>query len=235
MKRITKLFLLVPAAFVVFGAAPAQAQIPVTDGAHIGTQIAEFFQTALRWEKELENYMEHMKKISDGRGLGMLASVPEIEQLTQAWGNYNDALNTSYGHLLNPRATDLKNFYTKYNHCNNIKDNEERWNCDAQTAVTYNAMGKLHEFMEKSEKRVQAIRQLRNAINNTEDIKLSADLTARMNGEIASLQSNTQEIQMYMSQVEQQEKLIAEQERQLYQKMLKSTVVNTPKEPKWTQ
>lgn len=142
-------------------AAPAQAQIPVTDIANLAAQIQQYSSMVADYTAQYEHYknmVERLKAISGVRDIVSLLGLQEVK----------DALSESDYNAIAALAGDLNDFDNPAN----------TKNLSAMTSVAKNAFS-----------RITAIKDLKDKAGSTMDQKESEALSNRINAENLKLQN----------------------------------------------
>jgi hypothetical protein len=88
---------LAPFLILIALAAPAHAQIPVTDGAHIGTSVMNQVETIMQWVEQLEQMEAQLKQAEKElealRGSGTFGKFDDSTDLHQIVANFREANN----------------------------------------------------------------------------------------------------------------------------------------------
>lgn len=196
--------------FSMFG--NANAGVPVIDSTNIMQMVWE-------WAEKLKQYEEHMKKLSEGRGLGSILPTAELDKIYNYDELFNSYMNFQFGAGFNDNnARTIYNSNILFDYCNMVKDRSEKAICEARLKDASQTMSNAQKAIGKIQSRVNNINSLKAIIDNTDDVKSSADLMSRVNAEAAAIENAMGEVGVMLGVAEQQELIRREQEVQLYKK-----------------
>ena len=209
--------------------ANVQAQIPVTDVASIGTNVANQAETIVQWVNQLKSMKAQIDQqvatfnsLNGARGLGSLLNNPALKNyLPPDWQNvYTSLQNGGYGGLTGAAKA--------------IRDANMIYNCADKTGpaltlcqreLSKNAQDKAlaQGAYSAAKQRIAQIDGLIGQINATTDPKAIAELQARIAGETAQIQNETTKLQLFQMLAQAEEKLIQQQKYELLMKNATST------------
>lgn len=217
LKIITVCFV---AGWMLVKAGSANAQIPVTDGAHIATSvmnqiesIAKYVEQIAQLKAQLEQMEQQYKALTGSRNLGAILNDPKFKDyLPPGWAEvYDSVRNGGYSGLTGSAAA-IYEAAKKYDACQHIKRDDERINCQARAIKGATDKGFAVDAFEVAKGRLGQIEQLMNRINSTDDPKAIAELQGRIATEQAMIQNEATKLQMFQI-IAQAEDRIQQQQR----------------------
>jgi len=173
---------LVALSFVAVGGV-AQAQIPVTDGAHIAVSVFNEVEQITKWVAQFQQLAQQIKQaealfnsMNGARGMGTLFDNPGITTvLPPDWQNLISQIKSTAAY-----ATNRAKYPTFSNKpaTNNLYD------------VIASQESVMQDLYDKSTQRVQQIKQLMTEIDLASDPAAKMDLANRMANEQNAIQAN---------------------------------------------
>jgi hypothetical protein len=191
MKRLKKI-LITASLLLCFGYAPvAGAQIPVTDGAHIGTSIMNQIETIEQWAQQIEQMKEQIDKAQ------------ETLDALKGGGQFGNLLNSV---PKNPLPKDIGVLMTGYKSMPGYGSERTKYPT-FEDAPKANAMfdaiagqNATYQYLyTETTKRVDNIDALMTAINQAKDPGDKLDLANRLSIEQSTVSSNMNLIKVYES------------------------------------
>jgi type IV secretion system protein VirB5 len=212
------------AAVVLVWSSLAKAQIPVIDPAAIAKQIeqmiemAKQLQTAKDQLAQAEKLYGSMNKLTNMGDIASALNSPDVRSaLGKDFGSVQAALSGRGEGAMGANADKFRaesEVYTRPG-----EDYYARASRESQAANAGQA-SVAQQAIEASNKRMAGLNELQRQIGQSEDPKTIADLTARINVEMAQLQNETVRMQaLAMLQTVQAQKQ-DEQDRQAYYKQI---------------
>lgn len=218
-------------AVAIFAVAPAFAQIPVTDGASIATNIANQVQTIAKWKLQYEQMLSQIKQmeqqyksLTGARGLGAIFQKPELrDYLPDDWQNvYDNVRNGGYSGLTGSAQAiyDASKFFDACAFHSAVESPTElqlaaQKACEAKAVKGSQDKAFALEAFEDAKSRLDQINQLMGAINNTDDPKSIAELQGRIAAEQAMIQNEQIKLQMYAMVAAAEDRLHEQRQREI--------------------
>lgn len=222
MKKILYAFIV---SMCIFGSA-ANAQIPVTDGLHIGFQKAEFLVQIENWKKQVDQLKTQINAITGARGLGFSNYSYNIREfLPPGYQAQYDAI-TQNGYYGMTAAAKLLRDRTRVYDCANIASKvglQSYKACDTESNKISQDKAFILDAVQKSRTRLSQIESLMGSINGTSEQKAILEIQGRIQVEQAALQNETMNVALYQK--------LSEVETQLAKQRVKeqwTSTMNTP-------
>jgi type IV secretion system protein VirB5 len=218
MKRI-----LVGAAFSALVASSAYAQIPVTDGASITTQVTNQVQTIAQWTSQLKsmtNQITQMERqyssLTGSRGLGAIMNNPSLrDYLPNNWQGVYDSVKSGGYSGLSGTGKSVYDANKIYDSCAFISVLDQRTACEARAVKGSQDKGFALDAYNAAKGRIGQIDQLMGQINSTQDPKAISELQARIQVEQANIQNEQTKLQMYEMVAAAEDKVQAQRQREI--------------------
>ncbi|WP_188012743.1 P-type DNA transfer protein VirB5 [Photobacterium damselae] len=216
--------------------AQSNAGIPVSivfDAPAQANQIKNFAQMLKEYAmlgeqlNEMKNQFHQMEKefrsTTGSRNLGEILNDPQFAQyLPENWETvYAGVRNQGYDGLSDSAKT-IRTATKVFDACALIKDEQEKRTCDALAVKPAQDQAFALDAYKTSQKRVDQIDGLMKKINQTNDPKSIAELTARIQAEQALIQNEQTKLTLYESSAEAEQKLLNQQIKETTQKSLSS-------------
>lgn len=204
----------------------AFAQIPVTDGASIGQQIAAQVETIAKWKIQYDQMMNQIDQakqqfdsMNGSRGLGNIMNDPKFRDYLPAdWqGVYDSVRNGGYNGL-SGRGQTVYNANKIFDSCATISVLEQRTACEARAVKASQDKGFALDAYDAAKGRINQIDQLMNKINQTQDPKAIAELQGRIAAEQANIQNEQTKLQLYAMVAAAEEKVQTQRQREIQAK-----------------
>jgi type IV secretion system protein VirB5 len=197
MNIIKALVICIIASWMLIKASGAHAQIPVTDGASIATDvmnhiesIAKYVEQISQMKAQLDQMKQQYDALTGSRNLGAILNDPRYrEYLPNDW-------QTVYSGLSDTAQT-IYDATRKFDGCAHIPADDERSACQARAVKSAQDKAFATEAYERAQQRLSQIEQLMNRINGTEDPKAIAELQGRIASEQAMIQNEAAKLQMF--------------------------------------
>jgi type IV secretion system protein VirB5 len=171
--------------------------IPVIDAAAIAKSVEQLVQMKTQIDNQIEQIGQmkaQIKSLTGTRNLGNLLKDAVKDQVPDEWDQiYKAAKSTDYKVLINGKKYD--------------PDNHRK-----QVVSQYNTIKSVFDGMKKQN---DAIKQLMNTINLTEDPKAIAELQARIGAEQAKLQNGQTKLAMFKEMMDIQKQINAYQRQEI--------------------
>ncbi|MDR1709133.1 MAG: P-type DNA transfer protein VirB5 [Candidatus Accumulibacter sp.] len=195
-------------------ASPARAQIPVTDAAHIATQIANHAENILKFMEQIKQLQRTHDAMTGSRGLGRLLLDPRYrDYLPEDWRAQLETLRNGGG--LGGDADALYRAARRFDACAFLKDSLQRTSCQARAMKGAVDRAMAENAYDKARQRVSQIEGLIGQIDLTADPKDIAELQARIAGEQALLQNEATKLQLYSMIADAEGRIQDQQQREL--------------------
>lgn len=206
--------------------------IPVVDGAAAAQRQTSMLQTVQQWAKEakqwgetVSHYKSELKAYAD-----QLASQTGIRDVKafigEAHSLYNEINNlksefTPVINLVsggkNALSANAKSLFEKYNifdRCKNLRQGEITF-CEANIVSTVESMSFLDSFENNVNSKLKTIDKLANRMAKSNDVKESQDLKNAMDVQLAALQSQKVQLDLFNARQTEFRRLMNEQQKQL--------------------
>ena len=188
-----------------FGSHAVHAQIPVTDGASIGQQIAAQVETIAKWKLQYDQMMSQIEQakqqyesLTGSRGLGTIMNDPAMrDYLPGDWQAVYDSVRSGGYSGLTGTGKSVCNANKSYDACAHFTIAQQRTSCEAQAVKGAQDKGFALDAYNAAKSRINQIDQLMQKINQTQDPKAIAELQARIGAEQANIQNEQTKLQMY--------------------------------------
>ena len=162
----------------------AQAQIPVTDGLHIGTSvfnqvetISQWVQQFQYWEGQIQQMQSQLEAIKGARGMGLIFDMPVLKQaLPKDWQALITSVRSMPGYASNRRR--YPTMPTGWTATNNLYDT-----IASQKTLMNNLYGQSND-------RINQINSLMTQIESAPDPAAKQDLANRLINEQNAVQAN---------------------------------------------
>jgi type IV secretion system protein VirB5 len=193
------------AGWMLFGSHAAHAQIPVTDGASIGQQIAAQVETIAKWKLQYDQMMSQIdqakqqyESLTGSRGLGTIMNDPAMrDYLPGDWQAVYDSVKTGGYSGLSGTGKSVYDANKIYDACGHFTIAQQRTSCEARAVKGAQDKGFALDAYNAAKSRINQIDQLMGKINQTQDPKAIAELQARIGAEQANIQNEQTKLQMY--------------------------------------
>lgn len=199
-------------------------------------QMLKEYATMLEQLQQMRNQFSQMEKefssITGSRNLGDILNDPQFKQyLPDNWQDvYQGVRNNGYDGLSNS-AKALRDTSKVFDACEYITDPTEKRICNAQAVKPAQDQAFANDAYKKSQDRVGQIESLMRKINQTNDPKAIAELTARIQAEQAMIQNEQTKLSLYQASAEAEERLLEQQKYETTQKLINSTNYGKPVPP----
>jgi type IV secretion system protein VirB5 len=231
-----KKLILAIVSIAALAATPARAQIPVTDVAHINTDVQNHIESIAKYVEQINQLIAQLNQMKQqyesmtgNRGLGSLQRDPRYrDYLPTDWQQSYDTLRAT-GEMTGP-AKAIFEATSKFDSCGHVKDELEKTAC--QSRAVKGAMDKAMAVVayEQARQRASQIEALINEINATSDPKSIQELQARIAGEQALLQNEATKLQLFQMAALAEDRIQEQQQRELNAKIWarRGTIPLTP-------
>ncbi|AZC05411.1 TPA: type IV secretion system protein [Acinetobacter baumannii] len=206
--------------------ANVNAGIPVVDAVGNGQRMANFIKEMA----EMTNQLNTMKSqlTQQQATYKSLVGSRDLNQLLNAGSKYLPAETLSaYEKIRSGDTSSLLGAMTslsqKYKNTGNSSTTSKQAVQNASREAQLRNEAIIDQAFQRSNSRINNIQRLMNQIDATGDTKASADLQNRINAEMGLIQLEQQNIQLVKYSVEAQDKLRAQQMREVSQKRNSST------------
>lgn len=228
MKMFKKLSLVV----VLFMPVLVQAEIPVVDPAAAGQRQMSMLQTVQQWAKEakqwtdtVSHYKNELKAYADqlASQTGIRDVQAFIGEAHSLYGEIN-GLKSEFTPVIdlvsggkNALSANAKSLFEKYNlfdRCKNLRQGEIT-SCEANIVSTVESMSFLDSFESNVNSKLKTIDKLAKRMTKSEDVKESQDLKNAMDVQLAALQSQKVQLDLFNARQTEYRRLMNEQQKQL--------------------
>lgn len=204
----------------------AFAQIPVTDGASIGQQIAAQVETIAKWKmqydqmiSQLDQAKQQFESMNGSRMLGNIMNDPQYRDYLPAdWQGVYDNVRAGGYSGLSGRGQTVYNANKIFDSCAVISVLEQRTACEARAVKASQDKGFALDAYDAAKSRINQIDQLMNKINQTQDPKAIAELQGRIAAEQANIQNEQTKLQLYAMVAAAEEKVQTQRQREIQAK-----------------
>lgn len=206
--------------------------IPVIDGAAAGQRQITMLQTMQQWAKEakqwtetVSHYKNELKAYADQ--LASQTGIRDVQAfIGEAHSLYNDIndLKSEFTPILNlvsggkgALSENAKSLFEKYNlfdRCKNLQASEIV-SCEANIVSTVESMSFLDTFESNVNSKLKAIDKLANRMAKSKDVKESQDLKNAMDVQLAALQTQKIQLDLFNARQEEYRRLMNDQQKQL--------------------
>lgn len=204
------------------------AQIPVTDGASIGQQIAAQAETIAKWKvqydqmvSQIEQAKQQYESITGSRGLGTIMNDPAMrDYLPSDWQAVYDSVKSGGYSGLTGTGKSVYNANKIYDACAHFTDSQQRTSCEALAVKSAQDKGLALDAYEKAKSRINQIDKLMSKINDTSDPKAIAELQGRIAAEQANIQNEQTKLQMYQMVAAAEDRVQQQRQKEINAKVL---------------
>ena len=204
------------------------AQIPVTDGASIGQQIAAQAETIAKWKvqydqmvSQIEQAKQQYESITGSRGLGTIMNDPAMrDYLPGDWQAVYDSVKSGGYSGLTGTGKSVYNANKIYDACAHFTDSQQRTSCEALAVKSAQDKGLALNAYEKAKSRINQIDKLMSKINDTSDPKAIAELQGRIAAEQANIQNEQTKLQMYQMVAAAEDRVQQQRQKEINAKVL---------------
>jgi type IV secretion system protein VirB5 len=204
------------------------AQIPVTDGASIGQQIAAQAETIAKWKvqydqmvSQIEQAKQQYESITGSRGLGTIMNDPAMrDYLPGDWQAVYDSVKSGGYSGLTGTGKSVYNANKIYDACAHFTDSQQRTSCEALAVKSAQDKGLALDAYEKAKSRINQIDKLMSKINDTSDSKAIAELQGRIAAEQANIQNEQTKLQMYQMVAAAEDRVQQQRQKEINAKVL---------------
>jgi type IV secretion system protein VirB5 len=204
------------------------AQIPVTDGASIGQQIAAQAETIAKWKvqydqmvSQIEQAKQQYESITGSRGLGTIMNDPAMrDYLPGDWQAVYDSVKSGGYSGLTGTGKSVYNANKIYDACAHFTDSQQRTSCEALAVKSAQDKGLALDAYEKAKSRINQIDKLMSKINDTSDPKAIAELQGRIAAEQANIQNEQTKLQMYQMVAAAEDRVQQQRQKEINAKVL---------------
>ena len=215
----------------------AFAQIPVTDGASIGQQIAAQVETIAKWKMQYDQMMSQIEQakqqyesLTGSRGLGNIMNDPALRDYLPAdWQGVYDSVRSGGYNGLSGRGASVYNANKIFDSCAYLKVDEQRTACEARAVKASQDKGFALDAYDAAKSRINQIDSLMAKINQTQDPKAIAELQGRIAAEQANIQNEQTKLQLYAMVAAAEEKVQAQRQREIQAKTWSADGMIKPK------
>ena len=199
------------------------AQIPVTDGASIGQQIAAQVETIAKWKLQYDQMMSQIEQakqqyesLTGSRGLGTIMNDPAMrDYLPGDWQAVYDSVRNGGYSGLSGTGKSVYDANKIYDACGHFTIAQQRTSCEAQAVKGAQDKGFALDAYNAAKSRINQIDQLMQKINQTQDPKAIAELQARIGAEQANIQNEQTKLQLYSMVAAAEEKVQVQRAREM--------------------
>lgn len=228
MKMFKKLSLVA----VLFMPVLVQAGIPVVDPAAAGQRQMSMLQTVQQWAKEakqwtdtVSHYKNELKAYADqlASQTGIRDVQAFIGEAHSLYGEIN-GLKSEFTPVIdlvsggkNALSANAKSLFEKYNlfdRCKNLRQGEIT-SCEANIVSTVESMSFLDSFESNVNSKLKTIDKLAKRMTKSQDVKESQDLKNAMDVQLAALQSQKVQLDLFNARQTEYRRLMNEQQKQL--------------------
>lgn len=211
------------AGWMLFGSHAARAQIPVTDGASIGQQIAAQVETIAKWKmqydqmiSQIDQSKQQFDSMNGSRGMGNIMNDPALrDYLPGNWQGVYDNVKTGGYSGLSGTGKTVYDANKIYDLCAKLLPANERTACEAQAVKGAQDKGFALDAYSAAKNRITQIDQLMGKINQTQDPKAIAELQGRIAAEQANIQNEQTKLQMYSMVAAAEDRLQQQRQREI--------------------
>lgn len=204
------------------------AQIPVTDSASIGQQIAAQAETIAKWKvqydqmvSQIEQAKQQYESITGSRGLGTIMNDPAMrDYLPGDWQAVYDSVKSGGYSGLTGTGKSVYNANKIYDACAHFTDSQQRTSCEALAVKSAQDKGLAVDAYEKAKSRINQIDKLMSKINDTSDPKAIAELQGRIAAEQANIQNEQIKLQMYQMVAAAEDRVQQQRQKEINAKVL---------------
>ena len=201
----------------------AYAQIPVTDAAHIATDVANQIETIAKWVMQYQQMMQQIEQaqqqyeaLTGSRNLGQIFNDPALrDYLPSDWQKVYDDVKTGGYDGLTGTAKSVYDQNKVFDACANVTDGDQRKACQQRAVKPSQDKGFALDAYEKAKSRINQIDQLMKQINDTSDPKAIAELQARIAAEQSNIQNEQTKLQLYAMVAAAEEKVQTQRQREV--------------------
>lgn len=205
--------------------------IPVIDAASLTQQLLQVSAWAEQYSQMYQQYQmltNQLNAIKGARGMGALLNTPGIRQaLPSDFVTQFDAIRSlgSVGASQGAQAiyNSIKTFGCEQRY---PTDQKGRLQCQASAMVVPQNIDFINGSIASSQGRVGQLQGLIGQIDQAVDAKAAADLSNRINAEIALLQNEKTMMDMALAQLQAQQRLLDQQQKEAGTKRLTEPGVN---------
>lgn len=209
-----------------------QAGIPVVDGAAAGQRQISMLQTVQQWAKEakqwtetVSHYKNELKAYADqlASQTGIRDVQAFIGEAHSLYGEIN-GLKSEFTPVIdlvsggkNALSANTKSLFEKYNlfdRCKNLRQGEIT-SCEANIVSTVESMSFLDSFESNVNSKLKTIDKLAKRMVKSQDVKESQDLKNAMDVQLAALQSQKVQLDLFNARQTEYRRLMNEQQKQL--------------------
>lgn len=209
-----------------------QAGIPVVDPAAAGQRQMSMLQTVQQWAKEakqwtdtVSHYKNELKAYADqlASQTGIRDVQAFIGEAHSLYGEIN-GLKSEFTPVIdlvsggkNALSMNAKSLFEKYklfDRCKNLRQGEIA-SCEANIVSTVESMSFLDSFESNVNSKLQTIDKLAKRMAKSQDVKESQDLKNAMDVQLAALQSQKVQLDLFNARQTEYRRLMNEQQKQL--------------------
>ena len=206
----------------------AFAQIPVTDGASIGQQIAAQVETIAKWKlqydqmvSQIDQAKQQYESLTGSRGLGTILNDPAMrDYLPGDWQAVYDSVKNGGYSGLTGTGKSVYDANKIYDACAHFNDSQQRTSCEALAVKGAQDKGFALDAYNAAKSRINQIDQLMQKINQTQDPKAIAELQARIGAEQANIQNEQTKLQMYSMVAAAEDRVQKQRQREINAKVV---------------
>ncbi|TYB12132.1 transport associated protein 4 [Aggregatibacter actinomycetemcomitans] len=206
--------------------------IPVVDAAAAGQRQMSMLQTVQQWAKEakqwtetVSHYKNELKAYADqlASQTGIRDVQAFIGEAHSLYGEIN-GLKSEFTPVINlvsggkdALSANAKSLFEKYNlfdRCKSLRQGEIT-SCEANIVSTVESMSFLDSFESNVNSKLKAIDKLANRMAKSNDVKESQDLKNAMDVQLAALQSQKVQLDLFNARQTEYRRLMNEQQKQL--------------------
>lgn len=206
--------------------------IPVIDGVATGQRQMNMIQTMQQWAKEakqwtetVSHYKNELKAYADqlASQTGIRDVQAFIGEAHSLYGEINN-LQSEFTPIIdlvsggkNALSANAKSLFEKYNlfdRCKNLRQGEIT-SCEANIVSTVESMSFLDSFESNVNSKLKTIDKLSKRMAKSQDVKESQDLKNAMDVQLAALQSQKVQLDLFNARQAEYRRLMNEQQKQL--------------------
>lgn len=205
-------------AALAFGTSAHATGIPVFDGAAAASNVEQMAKWVAQIQ-EMKNQLEQAKKTYDSmtgsRGLGNIMNNPALKNYIPAdWQKVYDSVKNGGYNGLTSTAKTIRDSNKVYDGCATLTGASKE-TCARKAAQGAQDKDYIGNALSAANGRITQIEGLMNQISSTPDAKAIAELQARIASENNMMQNESTKLQLFKMMGDAEEKLIAQQEREL--------------------
>ena len=187
-------------------------------------EVAKMVEQIDQMKQQYEQMQASYNAMTGARGLGDILNNPALKSyLPEDWRNVYDSIKSGGYAGLTGSAKSIRDANRAVEICASIKDTNQKLACEREVAKAVQDKAFQAEAYDKTKDRLKQIEDLMKRMSGTTDQKEALEVLGRLSAEQAMIQNEMTRMQLYKMLADTEEKLIAQQQKELAHQQMKKT------------